>query len=68
MNDYIFIIVLILIVLVILGITNKKNAEKFGGIKIENIKIQYIILVHLLEYLQLLSLKIFIQGGVAIGW
>ena len=38
MNDYIFIIVLILIVLVILGITNKKNAEKFGGIKIENIK------------------------------
>ena len=38
MNDYIFIIVLILLVLVILGISNKKKAEKFGGIKLEYIQ------------------------------
>jgi hypothetical protein len=38
MNDYIFIIVLMLLILVILGISNKKKAEKFGGIKLENIQ------------------------------
>jgi hypothetical protein len=38
MNDYIFIIVLILLVLVILGVTNKKKAERFGGLKLEYIK------------------------------